>query len=57
MRLPATIIIAAALVLAGCPGPGVERVVPTGEAGAVPYGWQAYCAREPADPSCPRREP
>lgn len=42
-----------AALLAACAAP-VERVVPTGEAGEVPYGWADWCSRNPEDPSCPR---
>lgn len=47
-------ILALAALLAGCAAP-IERVVPTGQPGHVPEGWLGWCARNPEDPSCPKR--
>ena len=49
-------LVTVAAVLAGCAAP-IERVVPAGEPGHVPYGWVDWCARNPADPSCPGAAP
>lgn len=48
--------LAALLLLAACASP-IERVVPTGERVAPPWGWQDWCARNPDDPACPKAAP